>query len=116
MKNPLANMKIRTRIYLALCLPLIGLVAFSGLLVVKDYQAVERVEAVRTLADLTPDVSALVHELQKERGVSAGFIGSKGDDTFRTRVDAQRLETDVANEVFAHDFRSFDFSAYGGEL
>lgn len=116
MKISLANIKIRTRIYLALCLPLVGLVVFSGLLIVKDFRAVERVEAVRTMADMTPDVSTLVHELQKERGVSAGFIGSKGSEAFRTRVDAQRLETDIANEVFARVFGSFDFAAYGNEF
>ncbi|PKO85152.1 MAG: hypothetical protein CVU18_21620, partial [Betaproteobacteria bacterium HGW-Betaproteobacteria-12] len=37
--------------------------------------------------------SALVHELQKERGLSAGFIGSKGEK-FRDELERQRQDTD----------------------
>ncbi|HXE37963.1 MAG TPA: nitrate- and nitrite sensing domain-containing protein, partial [Azonexus sp.] len=37
--------------------------------------------------------SALVHELQKERGLSAGFIGSKGQK-FRDELERQRKDTD----------------------
>lgn len=116
MTNPLATMSVRARILLALCLPLVGLFIFSGVLVVKDYKAVKQVEAVRALSELTPEISALVHELQKERGVSAGFIGSQGAETFTQRVAEQRLATDRVNEVFADIFASFDYAAYGDDL
>jgi methyl-accepting chemotaxis protein len=38
--------------------------------------------------------SVLVHELQKERGLSAGFIGSKGEK-FRDELQRQRKDTDL---------------------
>ncbi len=48
--------------------------------------------------------SALVHELQKERGLSAGFIGSQGAK-FRDELDKQRKGTDARrkalDEIFA---------------
>ncbi|PPC78133.1 hypothetical protein C4K68_06950 [Pokkaliibacter plantistimulans] len=42
---------------------------------------------------LTTVNSRLVHELQKERGMSAGFLGSKGQ-TFGSELKQQRLLTD----------------------
>jgi methyl-accepting chemotaxis protein len=47
--------------------------------------------------------SALVHELQKERGLSAGFIGSKGEK-FRDALEKQRADTDVRRKALAELF------------
>ena len=47
--------------------------------------------------------SALVHELQKERGFSAGFIGSKGEK-FREALDKQRVDTDARRKALADIF------------
>jgi hypothetical protein len=35
-------------------------------------------QCVQALTELVIDTSALVHEVQRERGLSAGFLGSKG--------------------------------------
>jgi hypothetical protein len=45
------------------------------------------------IAHLAGDLSALVHELQKERGMSSGFLGSKGHD-FAGEIGGQRSATD----------------------
>lgn len=47
------------------------------------------------LARTAPIVSNLVHELQKERGYSAGFIGSRGEKLGKQLAD-QRRSTDQA--------------------
>ena len=47
--------------------------------------------------------SALVHELQKERGLSAGFIGSKGAK-FKDELDKQRTDTDARRKALAEIF------------
>ncbi len=47
--------------------------------------------------------SALVHELQKERGLSAGFIGSRGEK-FRAELDKQRKDTDTRRKALADTF------------
>jgi methyl-accepting chemotaxis protein len=47
--------------------------------------------------------SALVHELQKERGLSAGFIGSQGAK-FRDELDKQRKETDARRKALGEIF------------
>ena len=44
--------------------------------------------------ELATDASALAHELQKERGMSAGFVGSKGTQ-FASQLAAQRDKTDL---------------------
>ena len=48
---------------------------------------------VRVLNDFSVRLSRFIHETQKERGASAGFLGSKGTK-FVTKLPAQRLLTD----------------------
>jgi methyl-accepting chemotaxis protein len=55
----------------------------------------KRIAAVTELAVAS---SALVHELQKERGLSAGFIGSKGEK-FRDALSKQRGDTDARRKA-----------------
>ena len=57
-------------------------------------QAVVReMEQVSQLAELATGISSVVHELQKERGRTAGYLGSNCDE-FGSELSAQRLETD----------------------
>ena len=49
---------------------------------------------ITAIGEVSVATTALVHELQKERGLSAGFIGSKGE-RFRPELETQRNETDM---------------------
>lgn len=46
------------------------------------------------LINLSSDVSLMVHELQKERGLSAGYLSSNGSNEFKTELMKQKISTD----------------------
>ena len=71
---------------------------------------------VARLTGIAPEISALVHELQKERGRSAGFIGSGGDAALGDKLDAQRRETDGKAQAADAALADFDASAYSPAL
>lgn len=96
----LNNFKIRNRLILALTFPVLGLVFFAGTVMLTEYRNASKLTGLQHLAQIAPDISALVHELQKERGNSAGFIGSKGGSAFKDRLTTQRQSTDVVLENF----------------
>jgi len=93
MGSVLGNMKIASRIVLALSLPVLGMLVFSGMTVVQQWNVRGQSGTLEELSRFATDVSAVVHELQKERGLSAGFIGSKGA-TFANELKAQRGDSD----------------------
>jgi methyl-accepting chemotaxis protein len=49
---------------------------------------------------MSQSVSLLIHELQKERGSSAGFLGAKGGGDFYNILVAQRQSTDKVLQAF----------------
>ncbi|MBT3371434.1 MAG: methyl-accepting chemotaxis protein [Rhodospirillaceae bacterium] len=111
----LNDLSIGKKLALAVLLPVIGLMVISSQLVHDRYQTMADMGRVRMLADFAPTVSALVHELQKERGRSAGFIGSKGKK-FVDTLPAQRTDTNGKRAAFETAYKSFAFTAFDAEL
>ena len=109
----LSKLRIRTRIGIALALPLLGLLSLSALSFTNQLKIAGDMARLNELADLAPEISALVHELQKERGASAGFIGQKGQGAFSEKLASQRKATDAQLAQFStamDGFRAEGFS------
>jgi len=89
------NLPVRLRILNALALPVLALIFLTGLVVLDKYHSATLADRVVFLADLASDLGHCIHELQKERGLSAGFVASRGA-SYRPELSAQRLKTDEA--------------------
>ncbi len=109
------NTSITGRMLLGLTAPVVGLLIFASLSMIEKLGDSRELSRVADLAALAPKVSALVHEMQKERGRSAGFIGSKGR-TFADILPTQRADTDAKRAEMNAAFEAFDFDAYPGSL
>ncbi|GFO69531.1 methyl-accepting chemotaxis sensory transducer [Geomonas limicola] len=89
------NLKIKTKLLLMLLVPIVGLFMLSIREVRESYTVLGNVTAVKELTGLAVRTGSLVHEIQKERGFSTGFLNAKGekfrDDLLRQRgaVDAE---------------------------
>ncbi|HUI97869.1 MAG TPA: methyl-accepting chemotaxis protein [Xanthobacteraceae bacterium] len=89
----LSSLKVATRIAIAAAIPIVVLVTLAGYEVsVKWATRVEMVE-LRRLAGGIEGIGLLVHELQRERGTTAAFLGSKGTQ-MQAELRAQRQATD----------------------
>lgn len=95
MKAILSRGKIRTRIAVAVLVPILGLLTFAVMQSSRSYQAMSEAAVLQDVAGVAPAISAVVHELQKERGATAGFLASR-DDAFRKLLDDQRRLSDAA--------------------
>ncbi|MBF0139748.1 MAG: methyl-accepting chemotaxis protein [Magnetococcales bacterium] len=94
----LGNMRLKNRFIIMLFLPLTGLLLF-GLLGVSDkWHAMSRMTNMEHMSGLAVRLSALVHETQKERGMTAGFLGSKGEK-FKSELPQQREATRTKSEA-----------------
>jgi len=98
-----------------LIFPILGL-AFFAINSVNDKSAiVAEMQSVQQLSQLAVKVSALVHETQKERGATAGFLGSKGKK-FVSELPAQRDNTDNKNAALISFMAAFDREGYSSEF
>ena len=86
---------LRIRILLVALAPCLAFAMVVALTITERMNARTRMVHVQDLVGMAGQVSALVHEAQRERGASSLFLGAKGTK-FRAELDAQRVRTDAA--------------------
>lgn len=90
----IANLSIRCKLSVLILLPLLGFICFSGNHLFDTYQEKVTLDEMKILTEAATVSALLVHELQKERGATAGFLGSKGEK-FGDILAQQRQQTDI---------------------
>src|SRR5690554_3228266 len=78
---------------LTLLLPLLALAWFAGNGIVDRQRQATSMAEMENLALLSRHAGDVVHEMQRERGMTSGYLGSQGSE-FGTRLATQRRQTD----------------------
>lgn len=90
----LSHLSVKGKLLLMITVPLIALVYLLAEDVrVRSVQKSE-MQAISVLVNLARQNSLLAHELQKERGLSAGFLGSQGASFSETLPQQRRVSDD----------------------
>ncbi len=87
------NLTIRSKLILLSSIVLLVIFAYSLKIAVSSYNSYDNDSETRNIIELSIKISSVLHELQKERGASAGFVGS-GGKKFADILPLQRKETD----------------------
>lgn len=90
-------------------LALVMFLVFNSYGAYKDYQQNVQIERLAEISNL---VGNAIHEIQKERGLSAVFIGGEGKDDDKDLLTAQWMITDQLVEVLSAELDN-ELSAYG---
>jgi len=109
------SMNVGWRVRLVIAIPLFAVLFFAAQGLLLKRSLVESSGKIVELVDVGETASELVHEMQKERGMSAGFIGSKGKN-FADKLPGQRKLTDEKLAALATKFDTFDAAAFGASI
>ncbi|MGB1237148.1 MAG: methyl-accepting chemotaxis protein [Pseudomonadales bacterium] len=93
------NLSIKYKLMLLVLVPLMLAVAFIISALAKSWSNTKNMEDAEVLLALSIASSNLVHELQKERGASAVYLGTKGK-RFSAELAAQRKLSDSLKREF----------------
>ncbi len=106
---------LRFRILLVGILPLLVALYFMLTAVVTKYGVYQQMGDLVELTELASHISAHVHETQKERGVTAGFMASRGTK-FVTKLTEQRKATDVRRAALQEFVATMHPAMYGSDF
>jgi methyl-accepting chemotaxis protein len=104
--------KIAHRLAIAIAVPTILLLGFAGYNLYSAWNTWAETSAMRVRAGSVAQASALIHELQRERGASGVFLGSKGAQ-MRTELADQRRRTDEKRRLAAAALEQLGGAAHG---
>jgi methyl-accepting chemotaxis protein len=106
---------LKSKLILMAAIPALALLYFAGSGVLERQATSKEMVKLEALVDVSVEIGALVHEMQKERGMSASFIASKGEK-FAAELPAQREKTDQAFATLQTTLKGFDSSSYSAGL
>jgi len=109
------NLSIRAKLILLVTLPIIVLLFLISKTIYVDKTQLDTLNTLDSIIHLTKVDSNLVHELQKERGATAGYLGSKGKK-FKNILLAQRKLTDEKKIEFLHVVHKLDLEKINKDL
>ncbi len=101
------NLNVRVKLVLLVIIPMTIMVVLSGVFVYKIYNEKVGYKAIHTTMLLSSKISLLIHETQKERGMTAGYLGS-GGKKFADKLPQQRELTNQKLNEFKIFFNSID--------
>lgn len=95
-------MKIKYRLIILTIVPLVFLICLTGLNIMKSLKTTTRSQHTVIVVENSATINALVHELQKERGMSAGYISSGGGN-FSDALPAQHKNVNIARKAYVQN-------------
>ncbi|MBL8834666.1 MAG: nitrate- and nitrite sensing domain-containing protein [Alphaproteobacteria bacterium] len=110
-----SRLRVATRLGLAVALPLIGVVALAGVVVTWERQYATQMSQLSTLVGTSIEIGNLVHELQRERGMSAVFINSGGVQ-MAAELPGQRQRTDERLAAYRAALAALDLASFDGNI
>jgi methyl-accepting chemotaxis protein len=109
MKTIVNRMPMRLKFACVLLLPLLALAWFAVQGIMERRTSLQEFDRLHAMTELAQRAGDVVHQMQLERGMTAGFLGSEGD-AFGNRLRQQRPNTDEAAEAFHNERASLDQS------
>ena len=88
------KLTFRARLIVLMVLPMLGLAYFGAFTIWSDWKQVENLQLVQRQVETAVKISTAIHEVQKERGLSAGYLASKGT-RFQAELGKQREASDL---------------------
>lgn len=110
----LTNVPIKKKLLFIIIVPILAMIVLAGNKILPLQEQTARQTDLAELMSISVAASNLVHELQKERGASAGYTNSKGSK-FADILPQQRLSTDAKQASLLSVINSMDTKRFGKE-
>ena len=107
------ELSFKNKLLVLLVVPLLVILFFSSTSIYNKVTSAYEMNKIEQLVILGSHISSLVHELQKERGATAVYMGSKGS-RFSSEMNSQRSITDSKKQALDNFLSEFDRSFIAG--
>ncbi|MBN8412657.1 nitrate- and nitrite sensing domain-containing protein [Halomonas litopenaei] len=115
MTSLLNRLSMGGKFLLVLSIPLLAITWITITTVMDRKAVVAEMEDLQEMATLSRYAGNLVHQLQRERGMTAAFVSSHGVN-YRTELPGQRQATSVEADAFNDHVAAIDFSHHDARV
>ena len=109
----ISNFSISTRIFFSAIIPLAAVIVLGAYVALDEFSRYRSLDKLQRLAEIAPEISAVVHVLQRERGMSAGYVSNNGKGVWRENLADQQAATDMQLSTSLPILSNFPTESYG---
>ena len=109
------KLTLRAKVIVIVIMSILMVTYFTGKELIKHFEFERKKTQLKELIVLSQSLSKLIHETQKERGASAGYLGSHGKK-FREILPKQRLLTDKRIKEYKEVLAKIHLNQYPTEF
>lgn len=102
----LKNISVRAKLFILIAIPTLALIILSIYNAWTKYKIEQSMFSITEIVDMAVSSGNLIHEIQKERGFSAGFAGAKGT-VFLDEMREQRTLTKAQCDILENKIATF---------
>jgi methyl-accepting chemotaxis protein len=113
--NFLNKLSLRTKVLIIVAMSILMVTYFTGKELVAHFHFEQQKKQLKELIILSKSLSQLIHETQKERGASAGYLGSHGKK-FSKILPEQRKLTDEKIKYYEQVLKMINIIKYPKEF
>lgn len=103
----LGNIRVRTKIFALTAAPIAVMSLLMAFSTLKEWRTAREMGKIDRASSLAVATRNVVHELQRERGLTIGFLAS-GGDRYGTELAVQRTTTDANVDAFIESLGETD--------
>jgi methyl-accepting chemotaxis protein len=108
----LGNIRVRTKIFALTAGPIAVMSLLMALSTMQEWRTAQEMGRIDRISALAVAASNAVHEIQRERGLTAGFLASRGE-LYRAELPTQRTAADDKIGTFETLLRDIDANYFG---
>ena len=97
----LKRLSIESKMKILAIFPLIIIIALCSYMVIDAYKKYNKLRDVQQLIVLNDKISLVLHETQKERGLSVSYLGSKSEEFKKSLLKQRELSNEKINDLKA---------------
>jgi len=102
--------------FFAALVPIIGIALFGTYIIGVEYSRYSGMGKLQNLTEIALQISAVMHELQSERGISSAYITNGGRAPWNSRLNEQIAATDAVIARVAPALRVFQASGHSSDV
>ena len=106
------NLKINNKLMVMILIPMLGLLYFSIMEIIAKVNNLSEMNQSLGMTTLAVNTNDVIHELQKEHGLTSGYFGKRTTIVQSSMVE-QRKETNLSIDILREQIQAFSENYFG---
>ncbi|WP_419782219.1 methyl-accepting chemotaxis protein [Malaciobacter marinus] len=101
------DLSIKTKLSILVLIPMFFIIVLGASFIYQEYEYKQEYSTLKQIVKIDSDISLVIHELQKERGMFVSYLSSKGKN-FKNEITNQIQNSDEKIDILKNSYQTLN--------